>query len=863
MKFPVKYIEDNLIINDKDQVWAYFKIEGFSYDFLDFNQKKDPFFKQINLLNNLGLDMHFLSIPHPTDIEGILKDTISEIDFKEFSIKDNGKSFIKQTMEQLLVENERNETSEYYDYIGIQLDPEKNRYVAGNMALELIRKSRVAMEKLELPTYNVSGLNPRTDIMISVIHAYQNQAEIIHSSLNHAFGSGNSRVLKAREFELISIIEKAYSVKNNNSDVKPRRNYKIGEKFSVKDKKGKEHKVVRTSDYDLLELQNTVVNEYQNPKFLELKKINRKSEVEKLYAQYFVISGMTDVNWHPGFEWLHNLKLQLGFPVSVSIRVDVVPNELIKKRLSNVRLEIQDQKSEAMKGGGHADLTVEKSDQGVMQMEQYFQETGHPAFATNFIIKITGEDEHQLKERASTLANNLSRQGIDIVAPYGEQSKLMFETIPGGSKLLEDYKIEVDAGILAGMMFGSSTNIGDNRGFYIGHTLAFNKPVFVQPDLAAKAFEGLGNVVDSISVLVAGMTGKGKSFFMNLFVYLSALTGSRGLIIDPKGDRTGWSEGLPYIPKSEIEVWTLGTEVNDAGSLDPFRTSSNLEEGAELALDILSFLTAVKVEDLGYGLLNNAVMEVVKMDDPCIGEVIEILEGWYDKRPERMSDDIYRALERIVNTLRSLQSQVLSSLLFGRVGQNYKQLDYDKTLQVLMIQNLNLASENATSLLPSQKISEAIMISITAWTKKYMINNERSVHKFILQDEASAVERNETGSQLMDHIVRQGRYWNTTLLKGSQNASDHGRDVANMGMKFSFGLRKEEEAIEMLNYLNLPETEENVRRIVSLGTGECLFQDIYGRSAVIKINPVFKDLLNAFDSSTSTEEERERERQRM
>src|SRR5690625_3666553 len=130
-------------------------------------------------------------------------------------------------------------------------------------------------------------------------------------------------------------------------------------------------------------------------------------------------------------------------------------------------------------------------------------------------------------------------------------------------------------------MFGATTNIGDGRGFYIGHTTKFSKPVFIQPDLAAKAYEGLGNVVDSLSVLVAGATGRGKSFFMNLFTYLSVLSGSSALIIDPKGDRDGWVEGLPYIDKKHVEVWTLGSDPNDAGSLDPFRTSTSMEEAKD------------------------------------------------------------------------------------------------------------------------------------------------------------------------------------------------------------------------------------------------------------------------------------------
>ncbi|WP_277679938.1 ATP-binding protein, partial [Gracilibacillus dipsosauri] len=163
---------------------------------------------------------------------------------------------------------------------------------------------------------------------------------------------------------------------------------------------------------------------------------------------------------------------------------------------------------------------------------------------------------------------------------------------------------------------------------------------------------------------------------------------------------------------------------------------------------------------------------------------------------------------------------------------------------------------------PSQQISEAILISITAFTKQYMFTQDRGVHKIILQDEASSIDRSPVGRELMDFIIRKGRYYNTTLLKGSQNATDHGDDVANVGMKFSFGLRTKKEALEMLEFLNLPQTQGNVNKIRQMTKGKCLFQDIYGRTAVIQIDPLFNDLLEAFDSSTSTDEEREREKQR-
>ncbi|WP_231584214.1 ATP-binding protein [Domibacillus indicus] len=327
--------------------------------------------------------------------------------------------------------------------------------------------------------------------------------------------------------------------------------------------------------------------------------------------------------------------------------------------------------------------------------------------------------------------------------------------------------------------------------------------------------------------------------------------------------RKSWEEGLPFIPKEHLSLWTLGRSQKDAGCLDPFRTSTNIEEAKDVCMDILSYLAGIHIQDDQYTILSEAVEEVSHMNDPCIGAVISYLQELYKKRPENMSKSRHESVERLKGTLETLRRNQLARLLFGEVGQDYRALAVDKPLQVMMVQNLTLPDAHTKQPRPAHKISEAIMISLTAFTKQYMFSQDRSRHKIILQDEARSVDRSAVGAELMNFIIRQGRYYNTTLIKGSQNASDYGEDVANIGMKFSFGMKKTSEAAEMLDYLNLPQTQANIETLKGLNRGEALFQDIYGRSAVVKINPVFKDLLDAFDSSTSTEEERRREKERV
>ncbi|QKY69428.1 ATP-binding protein [Lentibacillus sp. CBA3610] len=853
LEFPIKHIDENLVFANDQTVWAYYRIEGFGYDFLDFDDKIKPFQRQLGFLANNGHDLHFIIDPTPMNISGIMSQTKQEMNRLDYPLKQNGLHFMEQVESQLNRQRTINESGEYVHYLGVQLDPAQNQIQSLNMGNSAIYQLKNFLQGLSSPVYHAVGLDPY-DIPIEEIRAYQEQAESLIGNMINGF---SSMVKPATASEIIYLAEKTYSVSTSNQDVAYREDFESGYSVEGTDAKAQSHEAVRPKEKAFVDVQNANIEEV-DPKTLRTSKIIN-NEIEELYTQYVICSNMEDISMHPGFEWLYHLQSRMPFPVSVSIRANYQSNRSIRKKLSNARLEFKDQRQEAAKGHENVDLSVNESEKGAVQMENYFKQTGQPAYSCSFVFKVSAKDKKTLSTRVGQLTDELSRFGLSVLPPYGEQLNLMMETIPGSKSFMNDYQMHVSPNILAGMMFGATTNIGDNRGFYIGYTKQFQKPVFIKPDLAAKAYENLNNVFDSISVLVAGMTGKGKSFLMNLFVYLAALTGSQGLIIDPKGDRKGWINGLPYIPKESISVWEMGRDERDAGSLDPFRTSTNLEEGKDICMDILSHLVNVGIDDDAYTLLSEAIETVSKQDDPCIGAVITYLQNLYDHEKDKMTAVRFASVEKLKSTLETLRRNQLAKLLFGEVGQEYKVLKTSVPIQVLMVQNLNLPGSAAKTLRPQHKISEAIMISLTAFTKQYMFNQDRMRHKFILQDEASAIERSAIGSELMDFIVRMGRYYNTTLIKGSQNASDHGKEVANMGMKFSFGLRKTEEAQEMLNYFNLPQTEENIDTLKNLGRGDALFQDIFGRSAVIHVNPVFKDLLDAFDSSTATEEERQRE----
>ena len=58
----------------------------------------------------------------------------------------------------------------------------------------------------------------------------------------------------------------------------------------------------------------------------------------------------------------------------------------------------------------------------------------------------------------------------------------------------------------------------------------------------------------------------------------------------------------------------------------------------------------------------------------------------------------------------------------------------------------------------------------------------------------------------------------------------------------------------MCEYLKIDVSEENINTILKLKNGECLFSDLDGRVGLIKFDPVFKEIIDAFNTTPKTKE---------
>lgn len=862
LQFPVKHIEGNLVFSYEGHVTAYYEVLGFGYDFLDNDDKFTPFANQLGFLQNQGHDLHYFILPQSSNIDDVIEEHKERMRYKstqyDYELLDAGLAYMDLVKNYLRDKHKTREKREYKMYIGVQLNHSLNVYKKGNKGTNFIKDIVEFFKGLNSEVNRAVGLDP-FDILDSEIEAYKQQAKKIKEDLKRAFVvSRNTQITEPinelKTHEIVKLIETLYSATASNREVLLRENWENGE-CVVAEVEDEKVNAIRPTPASFLELQETYIEEIKPDTLRLSKKVDGKHT--SIYTRFYVITKFNEVNYFPGYEWLYHIQKNLDFPVITSIRSHFKDNERILKELSNVKLEYDDQKQEAAKAGVQVDRTVLRNEDGVMQLEEYFTSTGYPSYVVSYVLRINAETEELLDTRSGDLVAELRKYGISVVAPYGEQPNLFMEVIPGSKQINTDYKVEIDPRMLAGMMFGATTAIGDNMGFPIGETEQ-KKDVLIYPELASKSLSGVQTAFNSISMLVAGATGFGKSVLMNFLTMMAVLSGAYALIIDPKGDRKNWKNGLPYIDKKYIRVWELGTDARDKGSLDPFRTAPTIEKGKTVAENIFAYLVGTNIGEIKYSFISEAMLHAASQPEPCVGTAIDYLRDLHNQGPESMTDARYAELDALIMVLETFLHQNFINLLIGHPGETYTTLQIDKPLQILMIENLELpsAEKDPKTYTPSEKISTAIMISITSFAQQFMFKNVRTRHKVILQDEASVIDKNDQGRRLMDFIVRQGRYYTTTLLKGSQNASDHGNDIANLGMKFCFSLKTSEEAEKMLDYYGLPITQSNIERLKNLPKGTCLFQDSFGRTDVLRVNVMFKQVLDAFDTSTSDEEEK-------
>ena len=805
--FPIKYIDNNLVWNKDNEVFAYYELIPYNYSFLSAEQKfiVHDSFRQLIAQSREG-KIHALQIATESSIRSMQEQSKKLVTGK---LKEVACQKIDEQTEALVSMIGDNQV-DYRFFLGFKLMVTEEQ-----LNLKNIKKSAWLTFKEFLHEVNHTLMNDFVSMPNDEINRYMKMEKLLENKISRRF---KVRRLEIHDFGYL--MEHLYG-----RDGIAYEDYE----YQLPKKKLKKETLIKY--YDLIRPTRCVIEESQ--RYLRLEHEDKES-----YVSYFTVNAIVGELDFPSSEIFYFQQQQFTFPVDTSMNVEIVENRKALTTVSNKKKELKDLDNHAYQAGSETSSNVVDALDSVDELETDLDQTKESMYKLSYVIRVSAPDLDELKRRCDEVKDFYDDLNVKLVRPAGDMLGLHSEFLPASKRYINDYVQYVKSDFLAGLGFGATQQLGETTGIYMGYSVDTGRNVYLQPSLASQGVKG--TVTNALASAFVGSLGGGKSFCNNLLVYYAVLFGGQAVILDPKAERGNWKETLPEIAH-EINIVNLTSDKDNAGLLDPFVIMKNVKDAESLAIDILTFLTGISSRDgEKFPVLRKAVRSVTQSDSRGLLHVIDELR--------REDTPISR---NIADHIDSFTDYDFAHLLFSD-GTVENAISLDNQLNIIQVADLVLPDKDTTfeEYTTIELLSVSMLIVISTFALDF-IHSDRSIFKIVDFDEAWAFLNVAQGETLSNKLVRAGRAMQAGVYFVTQSAYDVSKESLknNIGLKFAFRSTDINEIKQTLEFFGIDKDDENnQKRLRDLENGQCLLQDLYGRVGVVQIHPVFEELLHAFDT---------------
>ena len=805
--FPIKYIDNNLVWNKDNEVFAYYELIPYNYSFLSAEEKYivHDSFRQLIAQSREG-KIHALQIATESSIRSMQEQSKKLVTGK---LKEVAYQKIDEQTEALVSMIGDNQV-DYRFFLGFKLMVTEEQ-----LNLKNIKKSAWLTFTEFLHEVNHTLMNDFVSMPNDEINRYMKMEKLLENKISRRF---KVRRLEINDFGYL--MEHLYGrdgIAYEDYEYQlPKKNYK---------------KETLIKYYDLIRLTRCVIEESQ--RYLRLEHEDKES-----YVSYFTVNAIVGELDFPSSEIFYFQQQQFTFPVDTSMNVEIVENRKALTTVRNKKKELKDLDNHAYQAGSETSSNVVDALDSVDELETDLDQSKESMYKLSYVIRVSAPDLDELKRRCDEVKDFYDDLNVKLVRPAGDMLGLHSEFLPASKRYINDYVQYVKSDFLAGLGFGATQQLGETTGIYMGYSVDTGRNVYLQPSLASQGVKG--TVTNALASAFVGSLGGGKSFCNNLLVYYSVLFGGQAVILDPKSERGNWKETLPEIAH-EINIVNLTSDKDNAGLLDPFVIMKNVKDAESLAIDILTFLTGISSRDgEKFPVLRKAVRSVTQSETRGLLHVIDEL---------RCEDT---AISRnIADHIDSFTDYDFAHLLFSD-GTVENAISLDNQLNIIQVADLVLPDKDTTfeEYTTIELLSVSMLIVISTFALDF-IHSDRSIFKIVDLDEAWAFLNVAQGETLSNKLVRAGRAMQAGVYFVTQSSGDVSKESLknNIGLKFAFRSTDINEIKQTLEFFGIDKDDENnQKRLRDLENGQCLLQDLYGRVGVVQIHPVFEELLHAFDT---------------
>ena len=805
--FPIKYIDNNLVWNKDNEVFAYYELIPYNYSFLSAEQKfiVHDSFRQLIAQSREG-KIHALQIATESSIRSMQEQSKKLVTGK---LKEVACQKIDEQTEALVSMIGDNQV-DYRFFLGFKLMVTEEQ-----LNLKNIKKSVWLTFTEFLHEVNHTLMNDFVSMPNDEINRYIKMEKLLENKISRRF---KVRRLEIHDFGYL--MEHLYG-----------RDGIAYEDYEYQLPKKKLNKETLIKYYDLIRPTRCVIEESQ--RYLRLEHEDKES-----YVSYFTVNAIVGELDFPSSEIFYFQQQQFTFPVDTSMNVEIVENRKALTTVRNKKKELKDLDNHAYQAGSETSSNVVDALDSVDELETDLDQSKESMYKLSYVIRVSAPDLDELKRRCDEVKDFYDDLNVKLVRPAGDMLGLHSEFLPASKRYINDYVQYVKSDFLAGLGFGATQQLGETTGIYMGYSVDTGRNVYLQPSLASQGVKG--TVTNALASAFVGSLGGGKSFCNNLLVYYAVLFGGQAVILDPKAERGNWKETLPEIAH-EINIVNLTSDKDNAGLLDPFVIMKNVKDAESLAIDILTFLTGISSRDgEKFPVLRKAVRSVTQSDSRGLLHVIDELR--------REDTPISR---NIADHIDSFTDYDFAHLLFSD-GTVENAISLDNQLNIIQVADLVLPDKDTTfeEYTTIELLSVSMLIVISTFALDF-IHSDRSIFKIVDLDEAWAFLNVAQGETLSNKLVRAGRAMQAGVYFVTQSSGDVSKESLknNIGLKFAFRSTDINEIKQTLEFFGIDKDDENnQKRLRDLENGQCLLQDLYGRVGVVQIHPVFEELLHAFDT---------------
>lgn len=436
MKFPIKYIEDNLVFNKDGECFAYYELVPYNYSFLSPEQKQEVHenFRQLISQNRDG-KLHLLQLA----TEASVKDTMNR---SKQAVKGSLKAIANTHIDgqiEALTESIGDNQVDYRFYIGF---------------------------KLLLNDKEVSAKNILQDVTLGVqdfLHDFNEKFTGDFMVMNNAEVERFAKVAQfladkvGRRFKIRPLIKDDFGYLLEHLYGMTGQDY---EEYDYHLPRQKNETDTTIKKYDLIKPTRSLIEQKQR----YLKIIHGFDET---YVTYMALSDIVGELDFPGSEIFYFQQQQFDFPIDTSLNVEIVTNKKALTKVRNKKKELKDLDNHAYESNNETTRGVTEALDSVDELEATLDQTKDSMYKISYVIRISGKTLDELKKRSDQVLDFYDSLNIKLIRPFGDMLGLHSEFIPASKRYMNDYIQYVTSDFIASLGFGATQALGEKDGIYV------------------------------------------------------------------------------------------------------------------------------------------------------------------------------------------------------------------------------------------------------------------------------------------------------------------------------------------------------------------------------------------------------------